>query len=61
MKQRILDILENVHEAKEAIEINDMLELTTPEEYREVVDALEELVEEYIIYRTLSYHFKYNG
>lgn len=52
MKQRILDILENVHEAKEAIEINDMLELTTPEEYREVVDALEELVEEYIIYRT---------
>ena len=52
MKERLLNVLANVHEAKEAIEINNMLGLTTPEEYREVVDALEELAEEYIIYRT---------
>ena len=37
MKDRILDLLKNVHEAKEAMEINDMLGLKTADEYREEV------------------------
>ena len=52
MKDKILDLLKNVHEAKEAIEINDMLGLKTSDEYREVYEALEELVSEFIIFKT---------
>lgn len=52
MKERIIDILENEYVAKEAIEINDLLGLTTPEEYKSVVDSLEELVNEFIVYKT---------
>lgn len=52
MKEKILLVLENIHEAKEAIEINDLLQLQTPEEYREVMDALEELVDDFLIYKT---------
>ncbi len=52
MKERILKVLENVHEAKEAIEINDMLGLKSPSEYRDVVNALEELVAEYKVFYT---------
>ena len=52
MKDKILDLLKNVHEAKEAMEINDMLGLKTADEYREVCEALEELVNEYLVYKT---------
>lgn len=52
MKEEIVKILENIHEAKEAIEINDLLSLETAEEYRELEETLEELVEEYILYKT---------
>lgn len=52
MKEEIINILKNVHEAKEAMEINDMLGLTTVEEYKEVSDTLEELVSEYVVYKT---------
>ena len=52
MKEKILQVLENVHEAKEAIEINDMLGLKSPSEYREVVNALEDLVAEYKVFYT---------
>lgn len=52
MKEEIINILENIHDAKEAIEINDMLELTTVEEYRELEECLEELVQEFVLYRT---------
>ena len=52
MKEEIIKVLENIHEAKEAIEINDLLGLTTAEEYRELVNALEELVTECIIYKS---------
>ena len=52
MKEEIIKILDNVYEAKEAIEINDMLGLTTTEEYREVVNTLEELVQEYIVFKS---------
>lgn len=52
MKEEILRILKNVHEAKEPIEINDMLGFTTAEEYRALEESLEELVNEFIIYKT---------
>lgn len=52
MKDEIVKILKNVHEAKEAMEINDMLNLHSAEEYRDVVDALEELTNEYIVFKT---------
>ena len=52
MKEKILNLLENIHEAKEAIEINDMLGLKTAEEYREVQDTLNELVDEYQVFFT---------
>ena len=44
--------MDNIHEAKDAMQINDMLGLTTALEYREVCDALQELVEEYIVFHT---------
>ena len=52
MKEKILNLLENIHEAKEAIEINDMLGLKTAEEYRELQDTLNELVDEYQVFFT---------
>lgn len=52
MKEQILNILSDVHEAKDAMEINDMLHFKSAEEYRDLVDVLEKLVEEYIVYKT---------
>ena len=59
MKDRILELLKNVHESKEAIEINDMLGLKTPEEYRELCDSLEELVNECLVYKTKKDKYLY--
>lgn len=52
MKEEILNLLEHVHEAKEAMDINDMLGYKTAEEYREVCETLEALVSEYIVFKT---------
>ena len=52
MRDEILRVMDNVHEAKEAIVINDMLGLTTASEYRELLDELEKLVSEYIMFFT---------
>ena len=52
MKEEILQLLKNIHEAKEPMQINDLLGLKTPEEYKEVCDALDELVDEYLVYKT---------
>lgn len=52
MKEEILKVLENIHEAKEAMEINDLLHLHTVDEYKEFENALEELVDEYLVYKT---------
>ena len=52
MKERILEVLKNIHEAKEVIEINDLLGLTTSDELRELQDALNHLVEEYLVFYT---------
>lgn len=52
MKEEIKNVLENIHDAKEAMEINDMLGLTSAEEYRDLEECLEELVQEFVLYRT---------
>ena len=52
MKEQIINLLKDIHEAKEIIEINDLLGLKTAEEYKELQDSLNELVDEYQVYRT---------
>lgn len=52
MKEEVLRILTDVYEAKEAIEINDLLGLTTPEEYRILEEILEELVNDFLVYKS---------
>ena len=52
MKEQILEVLKDVHTAKEAIEINDMLGLKSSSEYRELQEALNELVDEYLVFYT---------
>lgn len=52
MKEQILALMDNVHEAKEAIEINDMLGLRTVEEYKELQKCLDELVDSYVMFYT---------
>ena len=52
MEEKILKVLADVHEAKEAMEINDLLGLKTAEEYRELVHYLDQLAEEYVLYKT---------
>ena len=52
MKEKIRKVLENIHEAKELIEINDLLGLTTVEEYQELQKNMEELVSTYQVFKT---------
>ena len=52
MREEIIKVLDNVYEAKDIIEINDMLNLTTSEELQDLQDELNKLVEEYIVYFT---------
>jgi len=52
MKERILNLLKNIHEAKEVIEINDLLGLKTSDELRELQEALNSLVDEYLVFYT---------
>ena len=52
MKNDIIKVLDDVYEAKDVIEINDMLNLSTSEELKELQDELDSLVNEYILYYT---------
>ena len=52
MKQDILNVLKDKYEALELIRINDLLELESPEELKELELTLEELVNECIVYKT---------
>ena len=52
MKEQVLNILDDKYEALDLITINDLLGLTTPEELRELEDALNELVADYTVYLT---------
>lgn len=52
MKQDILEVLKNKYEALDIMKINDLLELETAEELRELTSSLEELVKEAKVYKT---------
>ena len=52
MKNDIIKVLDDVYEAKDVIEINDMLNLSTSEELKDLQDELDSLVNEYILYYT---------
>ena len=52
MKEKILKALENIHEAKTLIEINDLLKLTTVEELKDLQKNIEELVNDDQIFKT---------
>ena len=54
IKDGLLKILENIHEAKSLIEINDLLNLKTVDELKELQAVLKELVDEYVVYNTKS-------
>ncbi len=59
MRDKLLDMLKDIHEAKEIIEINDMLGLKTADEYRELSELLEQLVDEYLVFRTKKNKYIY--
>ena len=52
MKEQILNVMNDRYEALDIIEINDLLDLKTPEELSELSNAVEELVKENLIYKT---------
>ncbi len=52
MREQVLELLKDIHEAKEVIEINDLLGLQTSEELRELQTTLNELVNEYVVFLT---------
>lgn len=52
VKEKIVELMSGIHEAKKAIEINDMLGLKTALEYKELQEALDELVKEYVVFFT---------
>ena len=52
MKEQVLQCLENVYEAKDLMDLNDMLGLKTAEELRELQEVLDELVNDYVVFKT---------
>lgn len=52
MKDKIIEVLKNIHEAKTLIEINDLLGLKTVEEYQELSENIENLVQEFIVFKS---------
>ena len=52
MKEQILNVMNDRYEALDIIEINDLLELTTPEDLSRLGNAIDDLVKENLIYKT---------
>ena len=52
MKEKVIELLSNIHEAKELMEINDLLGLKSADELKELQDVVKELVDEYVIFCT---------
>ena len=52
MKEKVIELLSNIHEAKELMEINDLLGLKSADELKDLQDAIKELVDEYVIFCT---------
>ena len=52
MKEQIINVMSDKYEALDVIEINDLLELSTPEDLNRLNIFLNELVNEGIVYKT---------
>lgn len=52
MRENIIRVLDDRYEALDLIAINDLLELKTPEELKELENLLDELYKENIVYKT---------
>ena len=52
MKEQVLNVMNDRYEALDVIEINDLLELVTPEDLSRLNNALDALVKENLLYRT---------
>ena len=57
MKEQVINVLNDRYEALDLIEINDLLNYTTPEELNDLNKSLDELVNENIIYKTKKNKF----
>ena len=57
MKEQILNVMNDRYEALDIIEINDLLELTTPEDLSRLGNAIDDLVKENLIYKTKKNKF----
>ncbi len=52
MKEKVIQLLENIHEAKDINEIFELLGYKKAEELRDLIDTLEKLVNEYVVFKT---------
>lgn len=52
MRDEVLKALENIHEAKDITEIFDLLGYKTSEDLKDLIDVLDVLVNEYIVFKT---------
>ena len=52
MRENVLNVLDNLYDAKDLIAINDLLNLKTPQELKELENTLNELIEEYLVFKT---------
>ena len=52
MKENLLKILDHVYEAKDIMQLNDLLNLKTSEELSDLQDVVKELVDECVLYNT---------
>ncbi len=57
MKERIIDVLDNINKAKTMMEINDLLGLKGVDEYKELTLCIKECVEEGILHETKNNEF----
>lgn len=52
MRENVLNVLDNLYDAKDLIAINDLLNLKTPQELRGLENTLNELIDEYLVFKT---------
>ena len=52
MRENVLNVLDNLYDAKDLIAINDLLNFNTPQELKELENTLNELVDEYLVFKT---------
>ncbi len=52
MKKQVLETLKKEYDAKTLLQINDLMGFETSEELKDLQDVLEELVKDYVVYKT---------